>query len=346
MLEFFKNTFKSLRIQALLLLVIISTSLLLELKWLGLRPAFVIPDVLSIFLLSLVGISLLDVIQRYYHSKKAFNVTNTAVIVVIVAIVAGGNYILSGTFSGWNVTYMHYVDAALPLRITVLTLFFMFLQMRFWSDRRKQREETSKELALKQQRDMVQIEMNSIQQQLKPHFLFNSLNSINALTMTNPEEAQKMVQLLSEFMRGSIQQHQNELVSLREEFRHLQLYTEIEKVRFGDRLHVLYEVDEHLLDKKLPFLILQPVIENAIKYGLYGNTDQITITIEACMIENHLEIAVSNPFDSITQETNKGTGFGIRSVQRKLLLIYQRSNLLTTQTKNSIFTTTVQIPQL
>ena len=107
-----------------------------------------------------------------------------------------------------------------------------------------------------------------------------------------------------------------------------------------------YEFEDDLLDKKLPFLILQPIIENAIKYGLYGNTDKVTILISAKMNEERLEIAVSNPFDAITQETNKGTGFGIRSIQRKLLLIYQRGNLLKTQAKNSIFTATLQIPQL
>jgi LytS/YehU family sensor histidine kinase len=187
--------------------------------------------------------------------------------------------------------------------------------------------------------------MNSIQQQLKPHFLFNSLNSINALTITDPEEAQKMVQLLSEFMRGSIQEHQNELVTLQEEIHHLQLYTNIERVRFGDRLKVEYDIPKTSLEHKLPFLILQPIIENAIKYGLYGNTEEVTITIEVEVIENTLKVIVTNPFDAITQQTNKGTGFGIRSIERKLLLMYQRSNLLKTQTKNSIFTATLQIPQ-
>jgi LytS/YehU family sensor histidine kinase len=147
-------------------------------------------------------------------------------------------------------------------------------------------------------------------------------------------------------MRGSVQQNQSELVTLQEEIRHLKLYTDIEKVRFGDRLHIAYHIEKQLLDKKLPFLILQPIIENAIKYGLYGNTDQVTITIGARMHENQLELAVSNPFDTITQKTNKGTGFGIRSVERKLMLIYRRSNLLKTQSKNSIFTATLQIPQL
>lgn len=227
-----------------------------------------------------------------------------------------------------------------------ISLLFSFIHLRFWNSKRLDREEKMKEIAIENERAIVKIEMNSIQQQLKPHFLFNSLNSINALTMKDPEEAQKMVQLLSEFMRGSIQQNQNELVALKEEIRHLQLYTDIERVRFGDRLNVDYEIPEELLKMKLPFLILQPIIENAIKYGLYGNTEEITIGIQAEMIENMFVINVTNPFDTITQQTNKGTGFGIRSVERKMLLMYQRSNLLKIHSENSIFTATLQIPQV
>lgn len=304
-------------------------------------------DVIPLAILTLLSLLLLDVIQRYFNSKAAFNTSNSALILLLFTITISLNYWLGSSLHHSSDTgYIAFLEATFVYRALIVALLFLFSHMRFWSARKQLREAESKALAISQQRDMVQIEINSIQQQLKPHFLFNSLNSINALTKTNPEEAQKIVQLLSEFMRGSIQQHQSELVSLKEEIRHLQLYTDIEKVRFGDRLHVNYEIEESLLDMKLPFLILQPIIENAIKYGLYGNTDQVTIALLARMHENHLEIAVSNPFDVITQETNKGTGFGIRSIQRKLLLIYQRSNLLKTQTENSIFTATLQIPQL
>ncbi|MCR9171752.1 MAG: histidine kinase [bacterium] len=346
MKEFFQRSTKSIKVQALVLLSLLAVALLLQLKWQGYGPRYVLPDVLSIFLLSLVFISLIDVIQRYYNSKKPFNESNSALLVVSIGIVSGMNYFFSGVFSGWNPSYMHEVEVSFPVRIMGISLLFLFVHLRFWSREKQANEEKSKALAVEQQRDMVQIEINSIQQQLKPHFLFNSLNSINALTMTNPEEAQKMVQLLSEFMRGSIQQNQSETVTLKEEIRHLKLYTDIEKVRFGDRLSIEYHLDEQILEKKLPFLILQPIIENAIKYGLYGNTDDVTIHISARMHEEYLLIEVSNPFDAITQETNKGTGYGIRSVQRKLLLLYQRGNLLKTQTKNSIFTATLQIPQV
>lgn len=332
--------------QAIALLAVLAFALFWQLRWQGFRPSFVIPDSLSLFLISLTCISLLDVIQRYFNSKHAFNSSNVALLILLVGTSVSLNYWISGASSGWNQHYMQFVDSTFFFRLMSISLLFSFIHLRFWNSKRLDREEKMKEIAIENERAIVKIEMNSIQQQLKPHFLFNSLNSINALTMKDPEEAQKMVQLLSEFMRGSIQQNQNELVALKEEIRHLQLYTDIERVRFGDRLNVDYEIPEELLKMKLPFLILQPIIENAIKYGLYGNTEEITIGIQAEMIENMFVINVTNPFDTITQQTNKGTGFGIRSVERKMLLMYQRSNLLKIHSENSIFTATLQIPQV
>ena len=347
MTEALKKIAYSVQWQAMIITSLLVFALFLNLRAIGFHYQTVFVDTISIFAFITLSIFLLDVIQRYYNSKLAFNTGNTALIVLLLGITLTGNYFISTTLRHpIDDDYKGYLYFTFAYRIIILSLLFSFVHLRQWSARRQIREDEAKKLAVAQQRDMVQIEINSIQQQLKPHFLFNSLNSINALTMSNPEEAQKMVQLLSEFMRGSIQQHQNELVSLEEEIRHLGLYTEIEKVRFGDRLKVEYQLDDELLSKQLPFLILQPMIENAIKYGLYGNTDAVTITISAQMDENNLLIEVSNPFDAITQQTNKGTGFGIQSVQRKLLLIYQRSNLLKTQTKNSIFTATLKIPQL
>jgi len=345
--NFIKNILLSVKWQALIIASLLAFALIANLNALQFAYQTILWDALPLFVLTLLSILLLDVIQRYFNSKVAFNTSNTALILLLFIITISSNYWLATSFHYSEDThYLPFLEATFAYRVIIVAMLFLFSHMRFWSAGRQLREVESKALAIAQQRDMVQIEINSIQQQLKPHFLFNSLNSINALTMTNPEEAQKMVQLLSEFMRGSIQQHQSELVDLKEEIRHLQLYTDIEKVRFGDRLDVMYEIDDDLMGMKLPFLILQPIIENVIKYGLYGNTDQITITISAKLNNETLEISVSNPFDAVTQETNKGTGFGIRSIQRKLLLIYQRSNLLKTQSKNSIFTATLQIPQL
>lgn len=345
MTESLSKLFTSVKFQAILLLSGMVIALLFHLKWLGFQPRFIIPDLLSLFLVSLACIGLLNTIQRYFNSNRAFNFSNTALLILVIGIISSSNFFISGLFAGWNSSYIEYLRSMLPYRLITLTLFFFFIHIRLWSTTRIEKEEKMKQIAIENERALVNIEMNSIQQQLKPHFLFNSLNSINALTMTNPQEAQKMVQLLSEFMRGSVQQDQNVIVPLKEELHHLKLYTDIEKVRFGDRLNVAYMINEDAMECTLPFLILQPIIENAIKYGLYGNTGNITIEISAIKENDLLAITVTNPFDLITQQTNKGTGYGIRSVNRKLLLLYKRSNLLKTSAKNSIFTVSLQIPQ-
>src|SRR5690606_35869240 len=112
-------------------------------------------------------------------------------------------------------------------------------------------------------------ELAKLRQQLQPHFLFNSLNSISALAGSKPEEARKMVHQLSEFLRGTLHKDEQTLVPFSDELRHLQLYLDIEKVRFGNRLKTEIDTHETCLNLKLPSLILQPVVENAIKFGLY-----------------------------------------------------------------------------
>ena len=94
-------------------------------------------------------------------------------------------------------------------------------------------------------------ELFKLRQQLQPHFLFNSLNSINALIGIRPEEARKMVQQLSDFLRGTIKKEETQWVNLQEEIQYLQLYLDIEKVRFGNRLATVIEIDEATQQMKL-----------------------------------------------------------------------------------------------
>ena len=115
-------------------------------------------------------------------------------------------------------------------------------------------------------------ELFKLRQQLQPHFLFNSLNSINALIGNRPDEARKMVQQLSDFLRGTIKKEETQWVTLQEEMQYLQLYLDIEKVRFGNRLSTAIEIGEDVSEMTLPALILQPIVENAIKFGLYDTT--------------------------------------------------------------------------
>lgn len=205
----------------------------------------------------------------------------------------------------------------------------------------KQESEERRNEALKLAREA---ELTTLRQQLQPHFLFNSLNSISALVMTQPEQARKMVQQLSDFLRGTIRKDDNVFVTLEEEIRHLQLYLDIEKVRFGHRLRTELRVDPAVQGWKLPSLLLQPVVENAIKFGLYDTTGEITIEMAARADGNLLEIEVKNPFDESTS-TRAGTGFGLSGVQRRLDLLFSRNDLLKTSKNAGTFTTLLRIPQ-
>ena len=188
-------------------------------------------------------------------------------------------------------------------------------------------------------------ELFKLRQQLQPHFLFNSLNSVSALIGSQPQKARHMIQQLSDFLRGTLKKEEHQWNSLQEEMQHLQLYLDIEKVRFGHRLQTAIQVDETAATFQLPALLLQPVVENAIKFGLYDTTGDVCIIINAQQQNQMLHITVKNPYDAETAQPVKGTGFGLASVKRRLFLLFGRNDLLVTSAANNQFITTILIPQ-
>jgi two-component system, LytTR family, sensor kinase len=188
-------------------------------------------------------------------------------------------------------------------------------------------------------------ELLKLRHQLQPHFLFNSLNSINALINSKPEAARKMVHQLSNFLRGTIKSEEVKSVLLREELDHINLYLEIEKVRFGHRLQTVIDIDDAALELSVPPLLLQPLMENAIKFGLYGTTDDVLIQMTAASAMDMLKIQISNPFDKDV-DTQAGTGFGLSLIERRLNLLFNRNDLLSINKEAATFTATIKIPQL
>lgn len=189
-------------------------------------------------------------------------------------------------------------------------------------------------------------ELYKLRQQLQPHFLFNSLNSISSLTSSDPEKARHMIQQLSAFLRGMLRKDEEKLISLIDEFEYLKLYLDIEKVRFGHRLQTEIVSDVSVGKTLLPPLILQPVVENAIKFGLYDTIDDVVITIRAESNDHHLLITIRNPFDPETSRPSRGTGFGLSSIRRRLYLLYSRNDLVHTQAEGNTFITRLIIPQV
>ncbi len=282
---------------------------------------------------------------RYYFPRQNRIVFFSGLIIVLTAIWATLTALLLHFIQRKMSSYSDFIEMSLPVRISFTLLLFTALSMLF-AFLNTLRDQQATELRRNEAQELArQTELNNLQEKLHPHFLFNSLNSINALVAIQPDRARQMVQQLSDFLRGTLRRDSEQWISLGQELEYLTLYLDIEKVRFGHRLQTQVDIETSAEAFKLPPFILLPLLENAIKFGLYDTLDQITITLKARIRENLLEVKISNPFDPETAGQFKGTGFGLKSVNRRLYLLFGRSDLLHTSSKDTIFTTTVYIPQ-
>jgi len=187
-------------------------------------------------------------------------------------------------------------------------------------------------------------ELNSLKSQINPHFLFNSLNSISSLTITNPEKAHEMIIKLSSFLRYSLAHDPNNLIPLRQEIENMEAYISVEKIRFGEKLIFEQQIGASCFEHKVPFLILQPLIENAIKHGVYESTEPVTVSV-ACekLPDQSLKISISNGFDP-EAVPRKGTDTGIKNIIERLKIIYQLNDLFSIQKTDCSFTVQLIIP--
>lgn len=244
-----------------------------------------------------------------------------------------------GDFPGYSENLSHASPVRFSLAFLILGCITMITVL--WQTWIEQKEDqTRKADAEKLAREA---ELFNLRQQMQPHFLFNSLNSINALIGSRPAEARKMVQQLSDFLRGTIKKDQNQFISFSEELDNLRLYLEIEKVRFGYRLKTEMDIEPETLKWKLPSLLMQPLMENAIKFGLYGTTGEVTISLRAVIADQHLVVTIVNPFDPDMQMP-QGTGFGLKSVKRRLYLIFGRNDLMEVRQAEREFIVMIRIP--
>lgn len=241
--------------------------------------------------------------------------------------------------------YLQWLNAAVPIHFLVawLVITSMGLRALLMYDMAEQQEALERREAT--ERLSREAELYKLRQQLQPHFLFNSLNSINALIVLRPQQAREMVLKLSDFLRGTLKREDQQWIALPEELQYLQWYLDIEKVRFGHRLSTEVVADENTQQLVMPPMLLQPVVENAIKYGLYDTTEAITITIKAWVQQDMLYVQVQNPYDSALQQPHQGTGFGLSSIRRRLYLLFARQDLLEISSDDLIFTTLIKVPQ-
>ena len=301
-------------------------------------------SIISNLLLAGTCILISNLLSYYLPSKERYGYILALVTIMSLLWLLISRLILM--FFVGHTDYDNFFTQSLPIRLAIafliigsmalLSVLWYTLQDQHENEKRRSEAETLTKEA----------ELYKLRQQLQPHFLFNSLNSINALIGLKPQEARTMIQQLSDFLRGTLKKEENTWVSLEEELQHLQLYLDIEKVRFGYRLSTEVINEAEGTGCQLPAMLLQPIVENAIKFGLYDTLEPITISIQAKFLEHSLVISVQNPYDPTTTTPRQGTGFGLSSVQRRLYLLFGRNDLLRTTATGNEFITTIKIPQI
>jgi two-component system, LytTR family, sensor kinase len=176
---------------------------------------------------------------------------------------------------------------------------------------------------LRQARAASEAELPVLKMELQPHVLFNALHSISALIHSDPNAANDTLVRVSELLRHAVRTSRVQKVALRDELATLQLYTQIEELRFGERLRLTWAVDPDAMDAAVPHLLLQPLVENAIKHGLEVSSEAGQVTIGAKRIGAELHMYITNDGPGIsTPSPRRGVGAGLTITRRRLQELY------------------------
>lgn len=190
-------------------------------------------------------------------------------------------------------------------------------------------------------------QLEALRYQINPHFLFNVLNSIDALSGSDPGLIPNVIGRLSRYMRSTFSPGDSGFVSLEEELETLKSYLDIEKIRFEDNLDVVFDIPPQILDSKIPELFLQPIVENAIKHGMKTTSLPLRIAIQG-QIENDLlkiEIANTGKWISKKNTVENRTGVGLENLRKRLELLYTNRYHLNIKEKDGWVHITIEIPQ-
>jgi len=186
-------------------------------------------------------------------------------------------------------------------------------------------------------------ELSALKAQINPHFLYNSLNSISALTSIDPAKAREMCVSLADFMRMTLGMSEKGVIPLREELRLLEKYCAIEKVRFGERLALQEEVAEDARKCLLPPLLLQPLFENAVVHGIAQMPEGGWIRLRAACADGRMSLTVENSWDPEAGSSRRN-GVGLKNVQRRLEARYGTAAQLQASAEEGVFRVTMAFP--
>ena len=308
------------------------------------------------------GVTLTDIIAfnlllgilgfSFWFSSKYLSIENTKITRIVLSHFAGGIlvtivWMLIGYFIVMSLvkdtdSYGNFFIQTIKSRFIIGLLFYFLLTafyyiVIYYSDFQ---ERLVKETELKNL--ITQAELRSLKFQINPHFIFNSLNSMSALTEIDPKKAKQMIIKLADFLRYTLANNDRQKNSLNEELKNIKLYLDIEKIRFEDKFEYVEELQEQCGKTEIPSMILQPLFENAIKHAVYETLDKVIIKLTCKKQDNFLKISINNNFEG--ESHKKGAGVGLKNIRDRLALIYRQDNLMEVKKENGNFTVNIYIP--
>ncbi len=290
----------------------------------GVSLSFIIPVLVS----AAAGYSITLVMGAIFRSlinRKPIATWGGSVIVVMAAV-AAYSAIDAWMFNMMNREGAGFNGSLFLGSVTINTLLLgawsaLYYGINFYLIVEKQTDQLA---ALESQATSAQLAM--LRYQLNPHFLFNTLNSISTLVLLKQtERANAMLSRLSSFLRYTLVYEPTAQVTLAQEVETLKLYLEIEKMRFEDRLRPQFEIDNAAAKARLPSLLLQPLVENAIKYAVTPQEEGADISVEARLVGDRVQITVSDTgsgLNGAVQRPNASTGVGLANIRDRLAQAY------------------------
>jgi two-component system LytT family sensor kinase len=282
-----------------------------------------------------------NAIQRRVIELAAFNLICNALVVMAELLRWG----VRGLFADHNTFFMFEwpSNSGVFIWSAATTLFAVSLPIRVWSSFRAERQ-----LEMQHAR-LTEARLAALTNQINPHFLFNTLNSISTLIRIDPDSARKMIYRLSTILRRLLRKTEN-FSPLREEISFIDDYLAIEMVRFGEKLRFHKEIDSNTLDRLVPSMILQPIIENSIKHGLASKVDGGMVCLRAWLQGTRLHISIEDDGVGI-QDSELSTlfesGIGVSNVNERLRVLFGAGYRMVIDSKPGQGTQTlIEIPEL
>ena len=279
--------------------------------------------------------------------SRAWHVAAAQILAAVFAsavwVAAAGGWARTLDVAGFGAAGAALYTTQRPLLFVVGALLFWLVSVFFYLliafDASKDAERANVELSLLAR----EAELKALRAQIDPHFIFNSLHSISALTATDPAAARRMCLLLADFLRETLRLGGNQQIPLAEELALADRFLAIEQVRFGTRLHVTHETEPGATTCLVPPLLLQPLVENAVTHGIAQLVDGGTIRMAAACTGSTLTITLENPCDPDRART-RGVGLGLELLRKRLTNHYGAADAVFAHEQSGQFRVEVRIP--